>query len=1321
MNLIYNIRHQFLKNCLFIAILLSGAGTTLASDASYFFDQISLKEGLTQSTVKTVYRDHIGLLWIGTKDGLNRYDGSNVRSYLHDTKDENSLPNTNIHFIIEDKNKTLWIGTAGALCRYDREKDQFVKELFEGKELSFQNALAVSHWLYFATPNALYRYDSKSNEWSYKPYSGAQKSILLGCSLERWGKDQILIASRWSGLFICNPTTGKLSKSNFFDGKLILDTYTDSKNRLWISQNGAGVFCYNANGQKLHEITARTTKFPCDKVMGITEYKNEIWMATDGDGIVTFKPATNEFELLSHNQNIPFSLPVNSFLTIYTDNFANLWLGTIRGGLIGVRNVSIRSYVNAALNSSYGLSEKTVLSFYEDVNGLIWIGTDGEGINSYDPKTQRFSHYRATFGKKVSSITYYSQQELLLSFYKEGLALFNKNSGQLRPFKFNYSTNNTANWSGLLGINVQNAGNNNLYLSEEKLYKYSINTNQLSLITFPSFQEGAIRINPTTPESQELIFYSAKVIRSINTQTDEIKVLAKITDVDKGYINGLDVDKDGKVWVGTSTGLFVLEKNGGLKQLCANQLKAVSTVVSDFKGYLWVGVGLDLYRYQKKTGELIKYGKAEGVSANEYLPKSKLRSASGDIYMGGVEGFIRVNHTISEMKDFRPKFELLNIQVNGAVLPTTRKENSANVATITIPYDHNSLLVNYFINTPDLGESKHCRYTLKGQNKVYVDAPRQSINLQTLAPGEYTLQLSYELKNNIWSANFDLVHIHVSPPWWNTWWFYSLLFLLVIGALIVFKDITERNAKRSMEMEMQLKEKDLYEQKLKFLINISHELRTPLTLVYSPLRRLLKDGNAKTDDLRNTLLMMFKHVNNIRNIINMVLDVRKMDVTHDSVHLKAFDVHAWLKEIADDFSLELDARNISLVYDFDEKVTELYFDGEKCEKVLSNLLMNALKFSHPDTTITIKTEAIDDVVRFSIADQGIGVKPDEATQLFTRFYQGDHNKGGSGIGLSFSKTLVEMHGGQIGYKPGENKQGSVFWFTIPLNAHKVHVEYMEPAVPAVDEIELSAEVDPALVDDLQQITLLLVEDEKELLNYLKESLSAYFKKIITATDGEKGYTQIINYSPDIIISDVMMPKMNGFELCKKVKTNLEISHTPVILLTALGNDENVLTGYKHGADMYLAKPFDVEQLVAIITNLYKSRNDIKNRYKELNSQLLPEQITFSNADEQFLAKLIEKIELKLEDSEIDINWLAQEMAMGRTSFYNKVKAITGMSANVFIIDFKIKKAINLLAHSSLPVLEIALMLGFSNQRYFSTVFKQHTGKTPTQYRNELNN
>lgn len=1308
---------RFKRSILSILIIFYFLNIASATNESYYFEQISLKEGLSQSTVKAIYRDHYGLLWVGTKDGLNRYDGTEVRTFYNDPQKSNSLPNDNIFFIVEDAKKNMWIGSAGALCRYDRQTDSFVKESINGQEISFQNVLVVDNFLYFSTATTLYKYDCNLKQWSEQLFKGKKTNVTSTCKMETWSNGNIIIGSRWNGLFICNPHTGVLKPCPFFKGEMILDLYKDSKGQLWISQYGKGVFCFDAKGHKMLELSTDNTLLKCDKVMSILRYRDQIWMATDGNGIIVYSPKNKQYSLIAHEQNNPSSLPVNSILTLYKDSYSNLWLGSIRGGLLGVREVYIQSYLNANLNSTSGLSDKTVLSFHEDKAKKIWIGTDGEGINSYDAASHKFNHYPSTFGKKISGITDFSDNQLLISLYKEGLALFDKRSGRLSTIEMKAVNNQSLLWNKLFGLNVINTSDANIYIADENLYCYSIKEKVLRPIKISNKPEGGIRFYMSPTNLQELIIYSSRAVRSLNLQTKRIKGICQINEALIGTINAVEIDDSGKLWLGMTTGFYSWSpENKKLNKLCSNHFKNVSTLVSDSKGYLWIGSGLELYRFNKKNGELNLYGKADGVNANEYLPKTRLLSQTGDVYIGGVEGFVQINKEIPAKKDVNPTFELLNVQLDGTLFPLENSNESANNEKVNIPWDHTSLLINYFINTPNLQSNKRCRYILNGLNSSYQETNKQSIFFQTLAPGDYTLQLSYELKNNEWSKPIDLLEIEVMPPWWRTWWFYLFSLAAIAGSLFLFRQNAIKKTRRAMELDIQLRERDLSEQKVKFLINISHELRTPLTLIYSPLRRILKE-EAVAENLKPTLFMMYKHVKNIRNIINMVLDVRKMEMVHETLLLKPYNVNDWITEISNDFRLEFEAKKIDLKYELDDNVQELNFDADKCEKVLSNLLMNAIKFSEPDTTITIKSELLENGVRISVCDEGCGILASEATQLFTRFYQGNHQKGGTGIGLSYAKTQIEALGGSIGYQPGE-KKGSIFWFEIP-NAPSLDLATERADAYLIDKkVDLFDDNKDLNFEDLLKLNVLVVEDEPELLTYLKESLTPFFNKVLTASNGEKGLNQTLNYFPDLVISDVMMPKMDGFEMCRSIKTNIEISHIPVILLTALGDDENSMTGYKMGADMYLSKPFGVDLLLLIVSNLFKSRNELKNKYRQPEQHVLPEQITFSNADERFLSKFVTLIEEKLDDSDIDINWLAREMAMGRTSFYTKIKAVTGLSANEFIIDLKIKRAMEMLEKSDETILEIAMKLGFVSQRYFSTVFKQNTGKTPSQYRQE---
>ncbi len=779
------------------------------------------------------------------------------------------------------------------------------------------------------------------------------------------------------------------------------------------------------------------------------------------------------------------------------------------------------------------------------------------------------------------------------------------------------------------------------------------------------------------------------------------------------------MDESGTFWVGTENGLYYLDNaTKQLTQHGSKRIKTVSALVADNQGSLWIASRLQLLRYLIEEKEFIHYGKAEGVLANEYLPKSRLLGQNGDVYLGGVSGFVRIKQETPIPDEEIPAFELLDIQLDGSPLPYEKITMKSGLKRIKLPWDHTSLIVNLFINTKDLSRKGQYRYFLSGLTNSYEEIHTQSIRLSNLPAGNYTLKVEYELANEQWSDSISLLTIKVLPPWWSTWWFISILFVLAVFTILRLRTVAINKTRRAMEMEMQRHERDLSEQKVRFLINISHELRTPLTLVYSPLRRILNEQNV-SESLRMQLSLMYKNVKNIKSTIDTVLDVRKMEKSPSVLNLSEQDINLWIHEVAKDFRLELSVKNLGISLDLDEEAGLLNIDAEKCERVLSNLLMNAIKFSEPDSEIKITSKAIDKGIYIAVSDEGSGVSAEDEEHLFTRFYQGTHQKGGTGIGLSYAKTLVEQHGGEIGYKRN-TPAGSVFWFTLPHTLNKSVANSTFAQIIGEEREEPSRLTLDYDAEHFEQLSVLVVEDEKDLLNYIKESLQPYFKKVLCAADGEDALEKTHSFQPDMVVSDVMMPKMDGFELCYSIKTNVEISHIPVILLTALGDNESKLAGYKVGADMYLSKPFGIDMLLSIMSNILTSRNELKKRYSEFGqASITPQELTFSNADETFLSGFTTLIDEKMGTTDINIDELASEMAMSRATFYSKVKSVTGMSVNNFITNRKINRAVELLNNEALTICDIAHEVGYSNQRYFSTVFKQVTGKTPTQYRQNL--
>lgn len=460
----------------------------------------------------------------------------------------------------------------------------------------------------------------------------------------------------------------------------------------------------------------------------------------------------------------------------------------------------------------------------------------------------------------------------------------------------------------------------------------------------------------------------------------------------------------------------------------------------------------------------------------------------------------------------------------------------------------------------------------------------------------------------------------------------------------------------------------------------------------------------------------------MKKLLNMVLDVRKMEVKQSTLNIEKVALNDWIEQLIADFKPEARNRNIDIRYRTDTAIDSLCFDKEKCTTILTNLLINSLKYSPDNSRIMVSADLSDDkkCVRISVSDQGIGLKEVDINSLFTRFYQGNNSRPGTGIGLSYSKILAEQHGGSIGAYDHQEFPGATFWFEIPRNIQSGEITlqphpYLNELLAPTQEVESIPDAGDNQ-ENTKEHTLLIVDDNVDLTDYLHNTLKNKFKKIWLAFNGEEALQTCRKYQPDIVVSDIQMPRMNGYELCKHIKEELEISHIPVILLTARNDDESQLFGYKNGADAYLTKPFEVNMLHGVIRSQLKNRERIRARYTETGSLPEPKESTFSSADEDFLHKLNKLISNNLDNAQMGIPFLYQELGVSRASLYNKLKALTGMGANDYITKLRIERAIFLLTNSKLSINEISEQTGFSTSRYFSTVFKQYTGYSPTQYK-----
>lgn len=1290
---------------------------TVKADLRYSFREISLREGLSQTSVRDVCRDHRGILWIGTTYGLNRFDGSQMRQYFNQADDSTSLTGNQIHFIQEDALNNLWIGTNKSLVRYNRILDNF-EQPRELKNLFFRACVTLPDRIVFFASDRMLSYFYADHSFRTTYYQGNMRQLPLAMKIARLDDRTLLIGTRWKGLFKCDLVTGQVSAEKYHPSLQITDVCISDEGIIWLSSYGDGLFAYDRSGNLLHHFTATNSGLSHNVILDLQfTHDGELWIGTDGNGISRLNKDL-AFQHIAYCPEDPYSLPVNAVSKIYQDSQFNLWIGTIRGGLIAVQSNFIRSYTSSYPNSPYGVSERTVSSFYEDHDGQIWIGTDGNGINRFNPKNERFLHYPSTFRRKVISIAPFTKDELLLSYYHGSLTLFNKNNGNVRELPL-YKAKGNDDDNRWLGTTLKDVAPGQILLMSEKLYLYSVETKvmrSLSEWTTDSLEAGLRFVAQKGPS---VFLFSPSFIYELNLEKKELKECVNLRTQLKSEASAVVLDSSDTFWIGSNDGLWKCKiGDRTIRPENINEFSRISTLCVSPDQSLWIGASSKLYRYQKDTGRFWEYGMSDGVDPNLYISKATCVTSGGEIYLGGVNGFQRIRAELPLLDSVTPLIEPLEFLLNGSLLTGLDFRNGDKV---TIPPTNNTVEVRVMVKDRDIFKQKLIRYRLDGLSNEYVTTSDPLLRFTKLPPGNYHLIAQIRGGDGNWTTPSELLQIEVLPFWWESWWFQSILLLFFVVVIILIFRAYKHKQLKIMHDRMIEHEKDMYEQKVRFLINVNHELRTPLTLISAPLSRLLRQTDIPAVELKKTLLGIYKQTKQMRNVIDMVLDIRKMELRQEELHLSDFSLNEFVGEIVEDFRLEFTARGLELCFEPDNAIGIVRLDEDKCHKVLNNLLINALKFSQKTGMVIVRTEKINSGIRVLVDDEGIGLEGVDIQKIFFRFYQTDHNRGGSGIGLSYSKNLIEMQGGSIGCKPNP-RHGATFWFDLPESVLEKDGSDLPVSLEALskdDAITVSEEErfgSDYLI--LKDYSILVVEDQEELNHYLKEELSHYFKTVYSACNGKEALQIALQYMPDCVVSDVMMPEMNGFEFCKALKTNVEISHIPVLLLTARTDDDSTGYGYRSGADAYLTKPFVLEALLSLLCNIFSSRQKLQERFRASGFTLLPEEISCSSAEEQFLSKLMKIVENELDNPDLDVDMLADRMAVSRSTLYAKMKSISGAGVKDFINEIRIKKAMVLLRETTIPIVEISEKSGFSQQRYFSTVFKQHTGLTPTQYRQQ---
>ena len=1280
---------------------------SISEAKQYFFQQIPSQNGLSSMVRCMEVSQEKGYVWIGTRSGIGRFDGYEQRRYLRG----------NVTHILEDEEHTIWVITEKGVFRYNEIEDNFI--LVRDKDNNPVIASSLCLWedgVIFGGRGRLYKYNYEDHIinlfHTLKPNGKYHIS-----NLYQWDSHTLLATNRWAKALFIDIATGN-TRPVPFNSEQIISLLIDRKGNVWVAHYNQGVSCYGRNGKQLQTYHTQNSPLKTNVVLSLEEHNGQIWMGTDGGGIHILNPQTGKISTLRYIPGDRYSLPANSILCLYNDKSNNMWAGSVRNGLINIKEVGMKTYQDVLPGQNYGLSEKTILSIYQDNDNQIWIGTDGGGINLFDPATGKFHHILSTWEEKVASITGMDKNHLLVSLFSQGLFVFHKETHRYQPLVIiNDSINDILCHRGKTVNVYQNTPETILMLSETP-YKYHIGKKQFIPITKGKGITDIVgTLLPINSTGEDCYLHDLEHIYKINSSLNELELI--FTCQTDTVFNSVSLDENGLLWIGSNYGLSYYNPVTKQYTLVPNTLiNEISSLICDRQGRVWIGTEEKLFAYLIKEKKFILFGEPDGVVQNEYLEKPRLLSSSGDIYMGGVNGLLHINRHLPDEPALLPTLQLADILVGGERV----YDRISNDHQLSVNEKSKPIIIKIITRNKDIFRKPMYRYTITGLNGQNIYSYLPEINLSSLPTGSYHIKAACSTRNGDWTADYDILTLIVLPPWYKSGWFILSCTLFIFVSVILIFILLLRNKETKLKWAMKEHEQQVYEEKVRFLINISHELRTPLTLIHAPLKQLMDKLTADNENYP-LIQSICKQSERMKNILNTVLNVRKMEVGQSTLHVQSIQLDEWAEQLISDFKPEASVRGITLVYQPEPEIQTLCFDKEKCTTILTNLLINALKYTPDESTISISTRLSEDKrVRISISDQGPGLKDVDTNNLFVRFYQGNNSRPGTGIGLSYSKILVEQHGGNIGAYDNKNfgSPGATFWFELPLNTEPGNItlhpqEYLNTLLAPTQETESIPEQQEEN-KTAPSHTLLVVDDNKDLTDYLATALKDRFKTIWVAADGEEALRLCREKRPHIVVSDIQMPRMNGYELCKQIKEDLEISHIPVILLTARNDEESQLYGYKNGADAYVTKPFEVSMLYAIICSQLHNRERMRTRYTDIGPLPPPEEGTFSSADEEFLNRLNQIITEHLDNEQLGIPFICDKIGISRASLYNKLKALTDMGANDYITQIRMERAIWLILHTELSVNDIADKTGFSTARYFSTVFKQHTGCSPTQYR-----